>query len=199
MERPDPVEKAAKVENQEAAGLLFEAAAGKPKPLNIEKESQKIANVFDFNTKKEYDNYSDSIVKGSQMLSSDLQRLEAGDRNKLLKSVADKIPDEPAMNPWIRFSKDGKNVASPDKADNIAVMSGDSMPAYSIVQPGNTFNQIAKDTYREFVKAAGSEDALIYKGYDEYRKSLIDLNKIEDPNVIHVGQAIRLRDSFTWS
>lgn len=199
MERLEQAEDLRKPEQQPAAELLLEAVSSRPAPLNIAKESQRIADLFDNNRQKEDESYSDRIVKGSIALSSDLQRLTGnkGDYNKLLKEVADKIPDEPAMNPSLRFSRNGKDIRNPDNADAVYVMSGDSLPAYRIVQPGNTFNQIARDAYNEIVKAAGGEDE--FKSFEEYKNDLYQLNLIETPNIIHVGQAIRLRDSFAWS
>lgn len=201
MERPEQVEKNAKQEPENASARLLEDAFSRPSPseIRLNKEAQRIVDLFDYGKNPNDDSYADKLTKGTEALSADLQQLAKSgnmkDYNKLVIAVTDTIPDEPAMNPMLRLTNHGKAVATPDKADAIYVYSGDSMPAFRIVQPGNTFNQIAQDAYKEFVKYAGDAG---FKSYDEYKKDLIQLNG-GDTNKLNVGQAIKLRDSFQWS
>ena len=201
MERQEQVEKSVNSEKHETSSVLFEAAASRPAAINLEKESQKVADLFDLHKTKGYEHYTETVVKATDRLSSDLQRLAGTpDYNKLLDKVADKTPDEPACTPFVQFRKsNGDIIAGAKDAAAIAVVAGDSLDAYRIVQPGNTFNQIVKETYAGYVKAA--DGAQNFMDYDTFRKSVVDLNKnkIADPNHLEVGQAIRLRKDFTWS
>jgi hypothetical protein len=180
---------------------LPECKIVKPAPINIGKESQKIADMYDFGKKPESEDYTQRIDKATGKLSADLEQLSGkmSDFNKLLKGVADNIPDEPAMNPRIDFTdKKGDRVDDPVKAANASVVAGDNIEAYRIVLPGNTFEQIARDSYKKICEAAGSKDE--FMSYKEYRKSLIEINKIQNVDKVLVGQAIRTRaGDFTWS
>lgn len=177
-------------------------AAPKAKPINIEKESQAIADLFDLNVN--HGNYSENITKGTERLSGDLRRLTGNmDKyNSLLEGVADKIPDEPAVNPGIGLKHWNEETGTWDK---VVVGSGDGMAAYRIVQPGNTLSEIALETYKEFAEMAefyGAEKTFkkeVGADYKDYMKKLVELNKIEDPDKIYVGQALRMRQTFLWN
>lgn len=170
-------------------------------PINIAKESQTIADMYDFGKKPESQDYTQRIDKATGKLSADLEKLSGkmSDFNKLIKGVADNIPDEPAMNPRIDFTdKNGVRVDDPAKAANASVVAGDNIEAYRIVMPGNTFEQIARDGYKKICEAAGGKEN--FMSYQDYRQSLIESNKIGDADKILVGQAIRMRKGeFTWS
>lgn len=173
-----------------------ELSAANSKPMNIEKESQAIADLFDLG--KNHNDYTQNIVSGSERLSADLGRL-LGDQqkyNKLLESAADKIPDEPAFNPGIDLADWNKDTGTWNK---VTVGSGDSLPAYRIVQPGNTLSEIALDTYHDFAQSAKSRGDNLGFSFQDYMKKVVDMNKIADPDKIYVGQAIRLRAGFLWN
>jgi hypothetical protein len=83
----------------------------------------------------------------------------------------------------------------------------DGLPECKIVKPKPPIN-IGKESQKiadmyDFGKkpeseAAGGKDE--FMSYQDYRKSLIEINKIENADKILVGQAIRMRaGDFTWS
>lgn len=200
------VEAAVKADGQETAENLLNSIrmdagfAAKAKPIDIENESQAVADLFDLKTPGKY---NDKITAGSERLSSDLKRM-TGDMqkyNKFLQKVADKIPAEPAVTPWLETMNWNEKTGT---WDNVVVRSGDNFDAYRIVQPGNTLSQIAFDTFRDFTDLAKVFDngeqvkKEIGSNYKDYMNRLVEINKIEDPNKIYVGQAIRLRESFSW-
>jgi nucleoid-associated protein YgaU len=156
------------------------------KPPNIEKESQAIADLFDYS--KGDRKYSDAVVDGSERLSRDLKQLSGNieDYNKLLKGVAEKIPDEPAANPLIDFGDFNQSTGTWDRVSVMAYDGLGNKTAYRIVQPGNTLSEIARDE-----KAAFPDMTTV-----EYTKYLQTLNSIENPDKIYVGQALRMRKDF---
>jgi hypothetical protein len=200
MERPEQQEARVCKAEQETSLRLMESVREDFKPaggsaLNIDRESQRVANIFDLGNNPGNQSFNEKIVQGAERLSKDLQQLSGNmtEYNKLLQQVADKIPDEPAANPYPSMHNWNSKTGT---YKDVSIMSGDGLEAYRIVQPGNTFNQIARDTYNGFVKAAGEDG---FQGFDEYRQSLITMNRISDPSRVYVGQAIKLRDSFFWS
>jgi hypothetical protein len=200
MERPEEVQKVAKTEENETSQRLFESVAqsydlAAGSKLNIARESQKIADIYDFNQKDREDlGYDGKIIKATERLSADLKQLNGNmkDYNRLLKDVSLKIPDEPAMNPQLVLKNFSEKTGT---YSDVAVIGEDGFEAYRIVQPGNTFNQIIKDSYRTIAERAGEETPF---RLDEYRQSVVKLNNITDPDRLSVGQAIKLRENFAW-
>ena len=174
--------------------------AVKAKAIDIEKESQAVADIFDLRNPGKYD---EKITAGSERLSTDLRSLTGNmpRYNEFLQQVVDKIPEEPAVTPFVESRAWNEKTRT---WDYVAVRSGDSFDAYRIVQPGNTLSEIARDTYRDFLALAkvfeneGQVRMTIGSSYMDYMNRLVEMNKIEDPNKIHVGQAIKLRESFSW-
>ncbi len=195
-----------RADGRESAENLLEAVraidsfSAAQKPINIERESQKIADHFDLSKPG---NYSDKITAGAELLSKDLRSLSGNMEkyNRLLNKVQEKTPEEPAVTPWIEMGSWNDNTGT---WDNVRVRSGDNFDAYRIVQPGNSLSEISVETYkdsRELAEALGIESNLkkeMGENPAEYMSKLVELNKIADPNKIYPGQALKLRDTFIW-
>src|SRR5579883_28321 len=104
MERTEQMidTKASKAEEDASNRMLADVKCGCQQPMNIEQESSKIATQFDLN--KQHDIYQ-SLLNGGKLLSEDLQKLggNMNQYNELLLAVKDKIPGEPAANPYINL------------------------------------------------------------------------------------------------
>jgi hypothetical protein len=164
----------------------FEFASARPR-LNVERESQSVANAFDLGKNPNHLSYTEKVIEGTNRLSADLMKLadtgNMSNYNKLLKASADKIPDEPACNPGIHLDNFNPRTGTWDDVSIRAYVDGEPHDVYRIVIPGDTISQIAKNATGEI---------------EITTSSLQRLNNISDKDVdkIKVGQAIKLRDDF---
>lgn len=158
------------------------------RPLNVEKESDRIADNFNRG------NNAEKVTAGVNRLSTDLKQL-SGDMhkyNQLLKAVADKGSDEPVSNPVLDFQNFNNKT---NTYDNVTVYTYHfdygHKPAFRIVAPGNTLSQIAREMVGDF--SDGGSKAVSAQDYMSY---LQRINNIENPDKISVGQAIKLREDI---
>jgi LysM repeat protein len=160
---------------------------------NVENEIREVTNLLDFNKPAgPNQTHADKVASGAERLSRDLKQLSdtISDYNKLLKGVADNIPDEPVSNPLVHLGDFNKKTGTWNTVtiDTYHMSSEIPMqPAYRIVQPGNTLSGIAQEG-KQFIKSQPTTA--------EYVKYLQKLNNIENPDKIVVGQAIKLRENF---
>jgi nucleoid-associated protein YgaU len=180
------------------AGIDFdglpECKIQKPQPVNVEKEARKIADAFNNG------NDPEKVVAGVNRLSSDLQAL-AGNTdkyNQLIKAVVARESDEPVSNPVIGLMDFNEKTRTwnslsvwtyhLDGEDNYHHDQG-HLPAFRIVQPGNTLSGIAGEM-------SGQAPLQSPMTIAEYTRYLQKINNIENPNKIRVGQAIKLSDNI---
>lgn len=161
-----------------------ESRLSKPEPVNIEKESKKIADNLS------HGNNPDKISAAVNRLSFDLKQM-AGDMakyNELIKAVDFKVADEPVSNPVLEYKNFNNKTGT---WDNVTIYTYDlekgDRPAFRIVQPGNTLSQIAKDMKGEL------PEPMTTARYMDY---LQKINKMKNPNKIFDGQAIKLREDI---
>lgn len=140
--------------------------------LNVASESNKIARLLEFGEE------APRISEAAQRLSSDLRQLSGNmqDYNLLLKGISYKISDEPAANPSIAMDDFNVRTGTWDRVTiNTYSDEGIPQPLLRVIQPGNTFREIALDA----------------------KLSIQDLqamnSNIADPNKLSVGQIIRVR------